>query len=65
MKSRISPKGAIAPPIEVKVELLYQPVSYRFLKSLHPSDLTEKFLRNFENVNKTTLVSFDEKVVTN
>lgn len=58
-------KGSYSTPIEVRVELLYQPVSYRFLKSLHPSDLTEKFLRNFENVNKTTLVSFDEKVVTN
>ncbi len=55
--------GPFNPPVKVKVELLYQPVSYRFLTSLHPTDETRKFLEKFEEIEKTTLVDTHEVVL--
>ncbi len=53
----------------VKVELLYQPISYPFLEGLR-NDLKKfgireigEFLKLYDGADKTTLVSSDEKVV--
>ncbi len=48
---------------KVRVELLYQPISYGALKSLTATTETESFLKRFEGVAKTTLVDFDEATI--
>ncbi len=53
--------GDFSKPIKVVAELLYQPISYPLLKSLHPTGQTKLFEDAFNNVEKTTLVSSDVK----
>jgi len=55
--------GNFSKPIKIVAELLYQPVSYPFLKTLHPTEQTELFLEAFSEVEKTTLISSDVKKI--
>jgi hypothetical protein len=56
-------EGNFEKPLKIRAELLYQPISYPFVKSLVTTGLTEKFLENFSKIEKTSLVSSDEKIV--
>jgi hypothetical protein len=50
---------------KVTVELLYQPISYRFLSDLSktPTDRVTQFLKNYSNIEKTTVVAVAEKTL--
>ncbi|WP_290596195.1 MULTISPECIES: multiheme c-type cytochrome [unclassified Archaeoglobus] len=56
-------KGNFSKPIRVVAELMYQPVSYPFLRSLHPTEQTKSFEAVIGKVEKTTLVSSDVRIL--
>lgn len=56
-------KGNFSKPIKVVAELMYQPVSHPFLRSLHPTEQTKSFEVVIGKVEKTTLVSSDVRIL--
>lgn len=49
-------------PVTVRAELLYQSVSFPFLEEerQYDDEYVREFLEEFDEVNKTTLVTYDE-----